>query len=148
MAIVRWDPFRDLTTLHDRMNRLFDETLGRVRGGEPSELTGTWTPSVDVYEDSDRYILVAELPGLSKEDVQIELKENVLTLKGERKFQEEYKDQTCHRMERAYGGFVRSFALPSQVETAKVEAKFKDGVLTVSVPKAAAVRPRVIPIAA
>lgn len=148
MAIVRWDPFRDLNTLHDRMNRLFDETLGRTRGPEPAELTGNWTPSVDVYEDPDRYVLVAELPGLTKDDVQIELKENVLTLRGERKFHEEYKDQTCHRMERAYGAFVRSFSLPSQVETSKVEAKFQDGVLTVSVPKAAAAKPRVIPIAA
>ncbi len=148
MAIVRWDPFRDLTALHDRMNRLFDETMSRSRAAEPSELTGSWSPSVDVYENADRYVLVAELPGLRKEDVQIELKENVLTLKGERKFEDEYKDQTCHRMERAYGQFVRSFSLPTQVEAGKVEAKFKDGVLTVTVPKSAAAKPRVIPIAA
>ena len=148
MAITRWDPFRDLATLHDRMNRLFDETFARTRGGEPAELTGNWSPMVDVYEDADRYVLVAELPGLSKDDVQIELKENVLTLKGERKFDERYKDQTCHRMERAYGQFVRSFSLPAQVEASKVEAKFKDGVLTVAVPKAAAAKPRLIPIAA
>lgn len=146
MAIVRWDPFRDLTTLHERMNRLFDETLSRGRSGEPSELTGNWAPSVDVYENADSYVLMAELPGLTREDVQIELKENVLTLRGERKFQDEYKDQTCHRMERAYGHFIRSFSLPTQVEAGKVEARFKDGVLTVSVPKAAAAKPRVIPI--
>ncbi len=148
MAIVRWDPFRDVAMLHDRMNRLFDETLSRTRGSEPSELTGNWSPSVDVYENNDRYVLVAELPGLSKDDVQIEMKENILTLRGERRFQEEYKDQTCHRMERAYGQFVRSFSLPAQVEANKVEATFKDGVLTVTVPKAAASKPRVIPIAA
>lgn len=148
MAIVRWDPFRDLAALHDRMNRLFDETLSRSRAGEPSELTGSWSPSVDVYENSDKFVLVAELPGLSKEDVQIELKDDVITLKGERKFQDEYKDQTCHRMERSYGQFIRSFSLPTQVEMGKVEAKFKDGVLTVTVPKAAAAKPRLIPIAA
>ncbi len=148
MAITRWDPFRDFATLHDRMNRLFDETVARSRGGEPAELTGNWSPTVDVYEDAERYVLVVELPGLSKDDVQIELKENVLTLKGERKFEEQYKDQTCHRMERAYGQFIRSFSLPTQVEAGKVEAKFKDGVLTVAVPKAAAAKPRLIPIAA
>lgn len=148
MAIVRWDPFRDLSTLHDRMNRLFDETLSRGRSSEPSELTGNWAPSVDVYENGEGYVIVAELPGLTKDEVQIELKENMLTLRGERKFQDEYKDQTCHRMERAYGQFVRSFSLPAQVEAGKVEARFKDGVLTVTVPKAAAAKPRLITIAA
>ncbi|HEX7126266.1 MAG TPA: Hsp20/alpha crystallin family protein [Thermodesulfobacteriota bacterium] len=148
MAIVRWDPFRDLAVLHERMNRLFDETLSRTRTGEPSELTGNWSPAVDVYENADRYVVVAELPGLTKDDVQIELKDNVLTLKGERKFADEFKDQTCHRMERAYGQFVRSFSIPAQVEAGKVEARFKDGVLTVTIPKAAAAKPRVIPIAA
>ncbi len=147
MAIVRWDPFRDIATLHERMNRLFDEAFARTRG-EPSELAGTWTPAVDVYEDPDKFMIVAELPGVSKDDVQIELKENVLTLRGERKFSEQFKDQTCHRMERAYGQFTRSFTLPAEVEPTKVEAKFKDGVLTVTVPKAAAAKPRLIPIAA
>jgi HSP20 family protein len=148
MAIVRWDPFRDLAVLHDRMNRLFDETMTRTRNGDPAELTGSWTPSVDVFENGDRFDIVAELPGLGKDDVQIELKENVLTLRGERKFEDEYKDQQVHRMERSYGAFVRSFSLPTQVEATKVEAKFKDGVLTVSVPKAAAAKPRLIPIGA
>lgn len=148
MAIVRWDPFRDLAILHERMNRLFDETLSRTRAAEPSELTGSWSPAVDVYENAERYVVIAELPGLTKDDVQIELKENVLTLRGERKFEDEYKDQTCHRMERAYGQFVRSFSIPAQVEASKVEARFKDGVLTVTIPKAAAAKPRVIPIAA
>jgi HSP20 family protein len=148
MAIVRWDPFRDLAVLHDRMNRLFDETLSRGRNGEPAELTGAWTPSVDVFENPDKFEIVAELPGLTKDDIQLELKENVLTLRGERKFENEYKDQTCHRMERSYGQFVRSFSLPTQVEAGKVEAKFKDGILTVTVPKAAAAKPRVIEIAA
>lgn len=148
MAITRWDPFRDLATLHERMNRLFDETVARTRGIEPSELTGAWAPAVDVYEDADRYLLYAELPGLSKNDVQIELKDNVLTIKGERKFDELLKDQTAHRVERSYGQFVRSFLLPAQVEAGKVEAKFTDGVLTVTVPKAAAAKPRLIPIAA
>jgi HSP20 family protein len=148
MAIVRWDPFRDLTTLHDRMNRLFDETLIRSRASEPAELTGTWAPSVDVFENADKFEIFAELPGIKKEDVQLELKENVLTLKGERRFENEYKDHTCHRMERAYGQFVRSFSLPTQVDASKVEAKYKDGVLTVTVPKAATAKPRVIEIAA
>ncbi|HWP34566.1 MAG TPA: Hsp20/alpha crystallin family protein [Thermodesulfobacteriota bacterium] len=147
MAIVRWDPFRDLAALHERMNRLFEETFGRTRG-EAAELSGTWWPATDVYETADGFQIVAELPGLSKDDVQVELKDNVLTLKGERRYEEKYRDQTAHRVERCYGQFSRSFALPAEVDASKVEARFKDGVLTISVPKAAAAKPRLIPIAA
>ena len=136
MAIVRWDPFQDLISLQERMNRLFEQTLDRSRGEREGMVAGTWAPAVDIYETPDSIVLQAELPGLSKDDIDIQVRDNVLTLKGERRSEKEVKEGNYLRVERAYGGFQRAFTLPAAVQADKVRAVFRDGVLDVSIPKA------------
>ncbi len=147
MAIMRWDPFRDLVSIQERMNRLFDQTLARTRGEEEEGIaTSTWMPSVDIYETADRVVLKAELPGLTREDIDINVRNNTLTLRGERKFEKEVKEENYLRIERAYGSFQRSFTLPATIQQDKIKAVFKDGVLEVSLPKAEEARPKQIKI--
>jgi HSP20 family protein len=147
MAILRWDPFRDLVSIQERMNRLFDQTLARTRGEEEEGIaTSTWMPSVDIYETPDQVVLKAELPGLTREDIDINVRNNTLTLRGERKFEREVKEENYLRIERAYGSFQRSFTLPATIQQDKIKAVFKDGVLEVSLPKAEEARPKQIKI--
>jgi HSP20 family protein len=146
MAIMRWDPFRDLASIQDRMNRLFDQTLGRTRGEEEGIAASAWMPSVDIYETPDRVVLKAELPGLTRDDIDINVRNNTLTLRGERKFEKEVKEESYLRIERAYGSFHRSFTLPTTIQQDKIKAVFKDGVLEVSLPKAEEARPKQIKI--
>lgn len=150
MAIVRWEPFRDLLTLQDRMNRLFDESFRSVRGSGSGEddwaLGGSWAPLVDIYEREGNIVLKAELPGVDPKDVDIRVENNVLTLRGERKFDAEVNRDNYHRVERAYGAFSRSFTLPNVVDTGDIKAEFKDGVLSVTLPKRAEAKPRQISI--
>lgn len=136
MAIVKWDPFRDMITLRDRMDRLFEDSLNRLRGGEDDMGHSTWAPAVDIYETSDMLVIKAEIPGVEKEDMSVEVKENALYLKGERKFEKEVKEENYHRMERSYGSFKRIFQLPTSVDENKIKANFKDGVLEIKIPKA------------
>src|SRR4029079_1663913 len=109
MTVVRWDPFRDLNILQDRMNRLFDDAGRTWRSDEPAATT-TWSPAVDIFETEGEIVVKAELPGMDRKDITLHLENNVLTLKGERKFEKETKDENYHRIERSYGGFTRSFA--------------------------------------
>ena len=146
MAIVRWDPFQDLISLQERMNRLFEQTLDRSRGEREGMVAGTWAPAVDIYETPDSIVLQAELPGLSKDDIDIQVRDNVLTLKGERRSEKEVKEGNYLRVERAYGGFQRAFTLPAAVQADKIRAVFKDGVLDVSIPKAEEAKPKQIKI--
>lgn len=146
MNIVRWDPFRDLSTIQDRVNRLFDDTLTRFKGGETERFSAGWEPAVDIYETENEIVMKVELPGLSKENVNIELKDNILTIKGERKIEEEVKKENYHRIERSYGYFQRSFSLPSIVQQDKVKASFKDGILDIKLPKAEKAKPAQIKI--
>jgi len=146
MAIVRWDPFQDLISLQERMNRLFEQTLDRSRGEREGMVAGTWAPAVDIYETPDSIVLQAELPGLSKDDIDIQVRDNVLTLKGERRSEKEVKEGNYLRVERAYGGFQRAFTLPAAVQADKVRAVFRDGVLDVSIPKAEEAKPKQIKI--
>jgi HSP20 family protein len=145
MAIVRWDPFRDLLSMQERMNRLFDESFSRRREDEPMGMT-TWSPAVDIYETENTIVVKAELPGLTKEEIDVQIHDGILTLKGERKFEKEVKEENYHRIERAYGGFQRSFSLPTSIEEDKIKAAFKDGVLEVILPKAEAVKPKQIKV--
>ena len=150
MAIVRWEPFRDLMTVQDRMNRIFDEAFrgaGRPAGEEDWALGGAWAPAVDIYEHEGNLVLKAELPGIDPKDVDVKVENNVLTLQGERRFESEVKREQYHRVERAYGGFSRSFTLPSVVDTEKIKAEFKDGVLRVSLPQREEAKPKQISIA-
>jgi HSP20 family protein len=148
MAIVRFDPFRDLMTLQDRMNRLFDESAraARSEGGEDWALGGSWAPLVDIYEQEGNLVLKAELPGVDPKDVDIRVENNVLMLRGERKFDAQVKRDSYHRVERAYGQFTRSFTLPTVVDTDKIDAQYKDGVLSITLPKKESAKPRQIQI--
>ena len=142
-AVVRFDPFRDITTLRDEMNRLFSRAVGEG-GGSGS----AWTPAVDVFDTDDSIVLRAELPGLKTEDIEIEVDENVLTLKGERRFEETVEEGRYYRLERAYGHFQRSITLPQGVKAEEISASFDNGVLSVRVPKADEVKPRKIAVTA
>jgi HSP20 family protein len=148
MAIVRWEPFRDLVTVQDRMNRIFDDAFrGFPRGAEEDwALGGTWAPAVDIYEHEGSLVLKAELPGIDPKDVDVRVENNTLTLRGERKFESEVKREQYHRVERAYGTFSRSFTLPNVVDTEKIKAEFKDGVLRVTLPQKDEAKPKQISI--
>jgi HSP20 family protein len=149
MAIVRWEPFRDLQAVQDRLNRVFDEAFrGAARGGDDEwALGGQWAPSVDIYENEGNLVLKAELPGIDPKDVDVRVENNVLTLRGERKFESEVKRDKYHRVERAYGTFSRSFTLPNVVDTDKIKAEYKDGVLQVTLPQREEAKPKQIQVA-
>ncbi|HET6464597.1 MAG TPA: Hsp20/alpha crystallin family protein [Nitrospiria bacterium] len=146
MPPIRWDPFRDLLSLQERMNKLFEDSLVRSTSqlGDASE--GAWTPVVDILEKDDAIILKAELPGVRLEDVDLQIKDDVLILKGERKFEKETKKENYHRIERSYGTFSRSFTLPGIVDQSGISAKLKDGILEVKLPKARSMESKPIPI--
>ena len=146
MAVVRWDPFRDLNLLQDRMNRLFDDAGRGWRADEPAAPT-TWSPAVDIFETEAEIIVKAELPGMERKDISLHLENNVLSLRGERKFEKETKDENYHRIERSYGAFSRSFAIPATVDEEKIRAEYKDGVLNIVLPKKEQARPKQIKIA-
>lgn len=136
MALIRWtDPFRDVAVLQDRMNRLLGDYLERSQPQEEGVGMSIWNPNVDIFETKDAICVRAELPGVKRDDVHVEVKEGVLTLRGDRKFEKEVKEENYHRIERAYGTFHRSFTLPSSVDAEKVSARMKDGVLEVDLPK-------------
>ncbi len=136
MAIMRWvDPFRELSEIHERMNQLFDETFLPARGAEAAPAAAMWSPAVDIYESGEDIVVKAEIPGVDRDDVAVEVKDGILTVRGERKFEKEEKEENYHRIERSYGTFVRSFALPSSVDAGNVQAVLKDGVLEVKLPK-------------
>jgi HSP20 family protein len=141
MAVVKWDPFRDLLSIQDRMNKLFEHTLSRSRVEEgigPS----TWAPAVDIFETPEAIVLKAELPGLRREDVEILICDHTLTLKGERRFTKDVQEENYLRIERAYGSFQRSFTLPTTVQEEKARAVFKDGILELTLPKTEGARPK------
>lgn len=143
MAMVRFDPFRDLAVLQDRMNRLFNETYGPRREDDLMS-RGTWTPAVDIYETEGALVLKAELPDMRREDIDVNVENSTLTIKGERKIDDAVKQENFHRIERAYGQFVRSFSLPNTVDTTKIAAEYKNGVLTVKLPVREEAKPRSI----
>ena len=147
MAIVRWEPFRDLLATQDRFNRLFNETFSRFLGDQGTSLT-TWAPPVDIYETDDQVVLKAELPGVDPKDVEIRVEDNTLYLEGERKSEKEVKEENYHRLERSYGSFTRSFVLPRTVNSDKATAEYKDGILTLSMPKKEEAKPKTIKILA
>jgi HSP20 family protein len=145
MAIVRWEPFRDLLTTQREFDRLFKEAFTPLFGeGELS--TRTWAPPVDIYETENDIVVKAELPGIEPKDVDVKVEDNTLYLKGERKFEKETKEDNYHRVERSYGAFARSFSLPNSINTEKVKAEYKDGLLTLTLPKREEAKPKTIKI--
>ena len=142
MTITRFDPFRDFTTLQDRMNRLFGDVYLR---DEEITSRGNWVPPVDIYETTGRDLVIkAELPDMSREDVEVTVENNTLTLKGSRNLPPEIKEEHFRRVERRYGSFIRSFTLPNTVDATKVGAEYKNGVLTVKLPFREEAKPRTI----
>jgi HSP20 family protein len=145
MALVRWEPMRELNTLQTEMNRLFntffDEGTGNDRGA-----ARRWAPAVDLFEREDSLVLKADLPGMREEDVQIEMRDNVLTISGERQADFEDKQNGYYRVERAFGTFSRSLSLPDGVDADRIAASFDSGVLEITIPKPEARKPRRIEI--
>ena len=133
----RWDPVRELQNIERRLEHLFEDTpLLRGNGGERETMTLTeWSPAVDITEDEKEFLIKAELPEIKKEEVKVNVENGMLEISGERKFEKEEKNKKYHRIERSYGSFVRSFALPEGVDGKKVRAEFKDGLLSVHLPK-------------
>ncbi len=142
MAIVKVDPFRELAAMQDRMARLFGDVYLR---DEDTGFRGSWTPAVDIFEtDNHDLVLKAELPGMTREDIEVSVENNTLVLKGTKKFDSEVKEENYRRVERTYGTFHRSFTLPNTVDTSKVAADYKNGILTVTLPFREEAKPRTI----
>ena len=145
MSITRYDPFRELRMLQDEVNRLFSSNLSRSFDDE-GLMRGAWTPSVDIYENKDQIVLEAELPGMNREDFELTIENNVLTLRGERRFEKQDDTDNYHRVERAYGSFTRSFTLPQTVSAENATADYKNGVLRVVLQKREEVKARRIEV--
>jgi HSP20 family protein len=143
--IVRWSPFHELNRLQREMNSLFENRL-YGQEDDTSPTTADWRPSVDIYEDHERFLLMAELPGIDPGRVDLKVEENRLMLRGERKLENEEKRDNYHRVERLYGTFARTFSLPTTVDGAKIVAEYKNGVLRVSIPKKPEVMPKQISV--
>jgi len=143
MVVTRWDPFRELANLQNRVNSIFQDY---GRGQDELTTTTSFVPAVDVYEDEHKVTLKLEIPGVSQEDVDIRLENNTLTVRGERKFEKEEKEENFHRIERRYGSFARSFTLPSTLDTENVQANFENGVLKIELAKRAEAKPKQIKV--
>jgi HSP20 family protein len=143
MAITRWDPFREVVALQNRMNSLF----GNLNSETESALTtASFTPAVDVYEDEKKVVLKLEVPGIEEKDLDVSVENHTLTVKGERKFEKEEKEENFHRIERRYGSFYRAFTLPSTVDTENVAAKYEAGVLKLELNKKPEAQPKQIKV--
>jgi HSP20 family protein len=138
MAITRWDPFREVVALQNRMNSLF----GNLAEAESPMTTASFVPEVDVYEDDKKVILKLEVPGIEEKDLDVRVENHTLTVKGERKFEKDEKEENFHRIERRYGSFYRAFTLPSTVDTENVDAKYEAGVLKLELQKKPEAQPK------
>lgn len=145
MTLVRWDPFRELEDMSERLNRVFSRPTMRNTGKE-NLTVADWMPTVDISETESEYLIKAELPEVRKEDVTVTVENGVLTLQGERRQEKEEKGRRFHRVERSYGSFVRSFTLPESVDEGGVKAEYKDGVLALHLPKSEKVKPKAIDV--
>ena len=144
-VITRWDPFREFTTVQDRLNRLFRDSYGS-EGREEALTTSAFAPAVDVYEDEHNVTLKVQVPGIDEKDIDIRIENNTLTLHGERKFEKEEKEENFRRVESSYGSFTRSFTLPQTVDAEKVTADYSKGVLKINLPKKAEAKPKQIKV--
>lgn len=146
MNLVRWNPWSEMSTLQNRLNSLFNEPFFRSGREDDQFSMGSWYPAVDMFENHDKIVIKAELPGMDKKDISVDVKDHVLTLSGERKYENEVKEENYYRRERASGKFKRSFHLPADVDPDKIKAEFKDGVLIVEMPKPEAQKPKQISV--
>src|SRR5437867_5292833 len=144
-TLTRWEPFREMEEFQNRLSTLFGRPLRRTNGREEITLP-EWTPLADITEDDKEYLIKAELPEMKKEDVKVTVENGVLTISGERKFEKEEKKKKYHRVERGYGTFVRTFALPEDADADRVKAQFKQGILEVHLPKNEKAKPKQIEV--
>lgn len=134
MTVVQYDPLKELLALKDRMNKIIENAMSRSQYGGSAD-AGTWSPAVDIYETPDRFVLAAELPGLSPGEIDVRISGNTLTLRGERKLEKGIQQENYHRIERSYGAFSRSFPLPAGVKASETRADYKLGILHIEMPK-------------
>jgi HSP20 family protein len=144
-ALMRWDPFKEMDEMHSRLGNWLGWSARPDRGRELMTVA-EWAPVVDITEDAKEFLIKAELPEVKKDDAKVTVENGVLTLTGERRLEKEEKDRKFHRIERSYGSFLRSFALPETTDGAKVTAEFKDGILLVRLPKSEMAKPASIEV--
>ena len=146
MNLVKWDPFRELEDMSNRLNRVFGRSLARPELNTEMLTMAEWTPTADISETDTAYLIKAEIPGVRKEDVKVSIQDGMLTIQGERKQEKEEKGKKFHRVECSYGNFMRSFRVPGDADESAVKAEFKDGMLNVTLPKSAKAKPRSIEV--
>jgi HSP20 family protein len=141
-----WDPFKELEDVQNRLSRMFGRPPVSKEGGKEEMTVAEWSPLVDISEDDKEYLVKAELPDIKKEDIKLSVHDNVLSISGERKYEKEEKGKKYHRVERAYGSYLRSFTLPEDADAGKVAAEYKDGILKVHLPKSEKAKPKSIEV--
>lgn len=144
MNLVKWDPFRELEDVSNRLDRLFRRSPARTESNQEMLAVADWMPSVDISETDTAYLIKGEIPGVNKEDVKISIQDGMITIQGERKQEKEEKGKKFHRIERSYGSFMRSFRLPEDADESAVKAEFKDGMLNVTLTKSAKAKTKAI----
>ncbi|MDD5385057.1 MAG: Hsp20/alpha crystallin family protein [Gallionella sp.] len=144
MNLVKWDPFRELEDVTNRLNRIFGQPLVRAESGQNMLAVADWAPSVDISETDTAYLIKGEIPGVKKEDVKVTIQDGMLTIQGERKQEKEEKGKKFHRVECSYGSFTRSFRVPGDADENSVKAEFKDGMLNVTLAKSEKAKPKSI----
>ncbi len=147
MNLVRWDPFRELEDVSNRLNRIFSRSPSRAESSQESLTVADWSPSADITETDEAYVIKAEIPGVKKEDVKVAIQDGMLTTQGERKMEKEEKGKKFHRVECSYGSFMRSFRMPEDADENSVKAEFKDGILNVTLAKSAKAKPKSVNVA-
>lgn len=147
MNLIKWDPFRELEDVSNRLNRIFRRPTAHADAGQEMLLAADWTPSADISETDSAYLIKTEIPGVNKEDVKVTLQNGTLTIQGERKLEKEEKGKKYHRIERSYGSFMRSFQMPDDADENSVKAEFKDGVLNVTLAKSDKAKSKAISVA-
>ena len=146
MNLVRWNPWSEMSILQNRLNSFLNEPFFRSGREDDQFSMGSWYPAVDMFENDDKIVIKAELPGVDKKDISVDVKDRVLTLSGERNYDHEVKEENYYRRERACGKFKRAFNLPADVDPDRIKADFKDGVLKVELPKPEAQKPKRITV--
>jgi HSP20 family protein len=148
-TLTRWEPINDISNLSQRMDRMFEELMGRGlrRLAEDDRVRGSWSPAVNILEKKDAIVITADLPGLKAEDVDVTVDNGVLTIRGERRLEEASEGETYHRVERVYGVFERTFTLPNSVDVNRIDAKFRNGEMVVTLPKREESKPRAVKVA-
>ena len=146
MQLVKWSPRKDMFSLQNQINRMFDDFFSPAHREDVELSMGSWNPVVDIYENDENIVVTAEIPGLDKKDIVVDVKDRVLTLKGERSFDNEVNEDNYYRRERAFGKFERAFTLPVDVDSEKIKADYKDGLLKIEIPKPEKQKPKKITV--